>query len=107
IQSGRAHLSTPLGAYCHSTRYARTFSAVDPVHFVSRAAPAMLLFQNGRHDPISPEQDVDALVRAAGGVKEQRWYDAPHDLNEQAQTDRDAWLVQFLGVRRETVSRPG
>lgn len=98
IQSGRAHLSAPLGAYCHSAGYARRFSAVDPIHFVPRSAPAMLLFQNGRRDPISPERDVNALVRAAGGVKDQRWYDAPHELNEQTQADRDAWLVQLLGA---------
>ncbi len=96
IQSGRAHLSAPLGAYCHSTKYARAYSAVDPFHFVSRSAPASLLFQNGRRDPISPEGDVNALVRAANGMKEQRWYDAPHELNDQARDERDAWLVQLL-----------
>jgi dienelactone hydrolase len=96
IQSGRAHLSAPLGAYCHSAKYARAYSAVDPFRFVSRSAPASLLFQNGRRDPISPEGDVNALVRAANGVKEQRWYDAPHELNDQARDERDAWLVQLL-----------
>jgi len=96
IQSGRAHLSAPLGAYCHSAKYARAYSAVDPFRFVSRSAPASLLFQNGRRDPISPEGDVNALVRAANGMKEQRWYDAPHELNDQARDERDAWLVQLL-----------
>ncbi|HMI29476.1 MAG TPA: alpha/beta hydrolase [Gaiellaceae bacterium] len=96
IQSGRAHLSAPLGAYCHSAKYARTYSAVDPFRFVSRSAASSLLFQNGRRDPISPEGDVNALVRAANGMKEQRWYDAPHELNDQARDERDAWLVQLL-----------
>ena len=96
IQSGRAHLSAPLGAYCHSAKYARAYSAVDPFRFVSRSAPVSLLFQNGRRDPISPEGDVNALVRAANGMKEQRWYDAPHELNDQARDERDAWLVQLL-----------
>jgi hypothetical protein len=58
---------------------------------------AALLFQNGRQDPISPPQDVDLLVRTAGGAKEQRWYDAPHELNGQAHDDSDAWLVRLLG----------
>ena len=39
---------------------------------------------------------VNALVRAANGMKEQRWYDAPHELNDQARDERDAWLVQLL-----------
>jgi dienelactone hydrolase len=97
IQSGRAHLSAPLGAFCHSSKYTRAYSAVDPFHFVSRSAPASLLFQNGRRDPISPEVDVNALVRAANGPKEQRWYDAPHELDDQARDERDTWVVQLLG----------
>ena len=96
IQSGRAHLSAPLGEFCHSASYTRAFSIVDPVRDISRSGPVRLLFQNGRQDPISPEADVDALVHAVDGSKEQRWYDAGHELNEQARSDRDAWLVQLL-----------
>jgi dienelactone hydrolase len=96
IQSGRAHLSHVLGAYCNSAAYARTFSAVDPVRHITRSAPVRLLFQNGRADAISPEADVNALVRAANGPKEQRWYDAPHELNDEARADSDAWLVDLL-----------
>jgi dienelactone hydrolase len=97
IQSGRAHLSAPLGTYCHSKQYARAFSVVDPVRYIARSSAA-LLFQNGRQDPISPQQDVDLLVRKAGGTKEQRWYDAPHELDTQAHDDSDAWLVRLLGA---------
>jgi dienelactone hydrolase len=96
IQSSRAHESAPLGDYCHSAAYARAYSVVDPVHYVSHSAPAKLLFQNGREDTGSPETDVDALAAAANGPKEQRWYDAPHELNDQARDERDAWLVQLL-----------
>ena len=96
IQSGRAHLSVPLADFCHSERYRRAYSVLDPVNYVSRSAPAQLLFQNGRLDPISPEADVDALVRAANGPKEQRWYDAPHELNDAARAERDAWVVRLL-----------
>jgi dienelactone hydrolase len=96
VQSGRAHLSVPLGAYCRSAAYRRAYSVVDPVRYVSRARGTSFLFQNGRRDPTSPQGDVDALVRAARGAKEQRWYDAPHELDEQARNERDAWLVQLL-----------
>ena len=95
IESARAHLSVPLGAYCRSAKYRRAFSVVDPVRSIGRAT-ARLLFQNGRSDPISPQADVDALVRAAKSPKEQRWYGAPHELNNQAHHDSDAWLVQLL-----------
>lgn len=96
IQSSRAHESTPLGDYCGSAAYARAYSLVDPVHYASHSAPAKLLFQNGRQDTGSPEADVNALVAAANGPKEQRWYDAPHELNDQARDERDAWLVQLF-----------
>jgi dienelactone hydrolase len=102
VQSGRAHLSAPLGAFCRrlgakgQKTYVRAYSVVDPVRYVGRAAPAALLFQNGTQDPISPRADVDAFVRAASSPKEQRWYEAAHELNAQAQADRDDWLVRLL-----------
>jgi dienelactone hydrolase len=102
IQSGRAHLSTAISVAC--TRlgrkklkaYVRAYSTVDPVHFVSTAAPATLFFQNGTQDPVSPRKDVDAYFRAASEPKERRFYEAPHELDAQAQAERDAWLVKLL-----------
>ena len=99
IQSGRAHLSAPIGAYCRSRKYTRGYSVIDPVRFVGPAS-ASFLFQNGRRDPISPERDVAALVAAVRAPKEQRWYDAAHELDEQAAADLDAWLVEQLQPRR-------
>jgi dienelactone hydrolase len=96
IQSGRAHLSAPLGAYCKSAKYARAYSVVDPFRFVARSAPVKLFFQNGLQDPTSPKADVDALVRAANGPKDQLWYDGAHELNDLARADLDAWLAQLF-----------
>jgi dienelactone hydrolase len=102
IQSGRAHLSAPIGAACRylgpkrQRAFTRAYSVIDPVRYVGRAAPAALLFQNGTQDTISPRGDVDAYVRAAGSPKEQRWYDAPHELDDQARAERDLWLVERL-----------
>jgi dienelactone hydrolase len=103
IQSGRTHLSTPIVAACgrrlgrtQLKAYARAYSAIDPVRYIGRAAPASLLLQNGTRDPISPRRDVDAYFRAASAPKEQRFYDAPHELGVQALADRDAWLVELL-----------
>jgi dienelactone hydrolase len=103
LQSGRAHLSTPIAAACRGRlgskqlkAYLRTYSGIDPVRFISRAAPASLLFQNGTRDPVSPRKDVDAYFRVASKPKERRFYDAPHELDTQALADRDAWLVKLL-----------
>jgi dienelactone hydrolase len=102
IQSGRAHLSTAISSACRRLSpkrlraYIRTYSVIDPVHYVGRAAPASLFFQNGTRDPVSPKKDVDAYVRAASQPKEARTYDAEHELNEAATADLDAWLVELL-----------
>lgn len=103
IQSGRAHLSTPIAASCRGRlgtkqfkAYLRAYSTIDPVRFISRAAPASLLFQNGTRDPVSPRKDVDAYFRAASEPKERRFYDASHELDGEALADRDAWLVKLL-----------
>jgi dienelactone hydrolase len=103
IQSGRAHLSTPIGGFCarRLTRkqlkaYVRAYAAIDPVHYVRRAAPVSLLFQNGTRDPIAPAKDVDAYVRAASEPKELRRYDAGHELDDRARDERDDWLAKLL-----------
>jgi dienelactone hydrolase len=103
IQSGRAHLSVPIASACASVlgarktkAYRRAYSVIDPVYYVSRAAPVSLLFQNGTRDPISPRTDVAAYVRAASAPKEARVYPAGHELDEQARADVDNWLVQLL-----------
>jgi dienelactone hydrolase len=107
IQSGRAHLSAPIAAFCSSRlrpkalrAYRRTYSAIDPVHYVGRARPASLLFENGTRDPISPAKDVAALVQAASSPKEVRRYDAGHDLDDAARDDLDAWLEERLLGKR-------
>ena len=103
IQSGRAHLSTPIAGACRSRlrpkqlkAYLRAYSAIDPVRYISRAAPASLLFQNGTQDPVSPRKDVDAYFRVASKPKERVFYNAPHELDAKALADRDAWLVKLL-----------
>jgi dienelactone hydrolase len=102
IQSGRAHLSTAIAVACKRLgarklkAYVRAYSVIDPVHYVSSASPVSLLFQNGTRDPVSPAKDVDAYFRAASAPKERHSYDAPHELDAQALTDRDAWLVKLL-----------
>ena len=102
IQSGRAHLSAAIGVACKrlgSKRlkaYVRAYSVIDPVHYVGAAAPVSLLFQNGAHDPISPHLDVEAYVRAASRPKEARTYESGHELNDEARSDLDGWLVQLL-----------
>jgi predicted esterase len=102
IQSGRAHHAVAVSPVCQNIgrkkflAWRRAYAAIDPVRYVPTAAPVPLFFQNGRADPGSPAADVDAYVRAASQPKQQRWYEAGHELNENARRDAEAWLVELL-----------
>jgi dienelactone hydrolase len=71
---------------------------IDPLRYVARAAPASLLFQNGRRDEIVPRRALEALARAGSEPKRVRWYDAGHGLDVQAFRDQLDWLSKRLRV---------
>jgi dienelactone hydrolase len=73
-------------------------SAVDPLQHVARAAPAALLFQNGRRDELVPRNALEALAEAGSEPKEIRWYDAGHGLNVQTYRDQLDWLERELEI---------
>jgi len=77
--------------------YRQAVKDVDPVGYVSHAAPASLLFQFATHDKYISKQVADDFFAAASKPKEVKWYDATHDLNvEAARKDRRDWLTRQL-----------
>lgn len=74
----------------------RALAPLDAVHYVSRSAPAKLLFQFARRDEFISPWDAEVYVRAAGEPKEVRWYDTDHSFDEQARRDRMEWLLRML-----------
>jgi len=77
--------------------YLELMRALDPEHYVSEAAPAAVLFQNGRRD--SNATDAERYHQVATEPKPIKWYDAGHDLNAEAQHDRAVWLGRLLTLR--------
>lgn len=73
-------------------------SAVDPLQHVAHAAPAALLFQNGRRDELVPRNALEALAAAGSKPKDVRWYDAGHGLDVPAYREQLDWLEQRLRV---------
>jgi dienelactone hydrolase len=73
---------------------------IEPLRFVGRAAPAHLLFQNGRQDTTVPPAHAKIYQEAGSQPKKILWYDAGHHLNEQAVHDRHEWLAGELGLRK-------
>lgn len=73
-------------------------AVVDPLAHVARAAPAALLFQNGRRDEIVPQSALQALAAAGSRPKEVRWYQAGHGLNVPAYREQLDWLEERLRI---------
>jgi uncharacterized protein len=71
---------------------------VDPLRHIRNAAPAKLLFQNGRRDEIVPRAALLGLYRAASRPKEIRWYPSPHEPTPAVHRDMLAWLTKELGL---------
>jgi uncharacterized protein len=81
-------------------RWRETMEPIEPIRWIGRAAPAHLLFQNGRTDTLVPPADGRAYQEAASEPKKVLWYDAGHRLNEEATRDRQLWLAEQIGIRR-------
>ncbi len=71
---------------------------IETLHFVGLAAPARLLFQNGRADSLVPATIARELQEAGSEPKTIRWYDSDHFLNEQAARERRLWLAEQIGL---------
>ena len=71
----------------------------EPLHFIGRAAPAALLFQNGVNDSFVPPHDAMRFHSAASDPKTVMWYDAGHNLPWQFVNDAAKWLQPYLGER--------
>ncbi|NLC59421.1 MAG: alpha/beta fold hydrolase [Armatimonadetes bacterium] len=79
-------------------RAADILAEVDPIHYVPHAAPAALLFQNGKRDTTTPVSCAQDYQDAGSQPKECRWYDAGHDLNIEAFMERAQWLREKIGI---------
>ena len=80
--------------------YAQAMTRIDPVYYVSHAAPSALLFQFGLQDEAFPREKVVGFAEAGSEPKLVQWYDAGHYLNQEARGDRIEWLRTRLGLSR-------
>lgn len=76
--------------------YFKTIEPIEPKYFLPKAAPTRLLFQFGLKEEYISKKEMDATAKLASEPKEVRFYDAPHNLNTEATTDRVNWIVKEL-----------
>ena len=79
--------------------YQRAVEELDPIHYVTRARPASLLFQFSNVDEFIPKAVAKAFFDHSSEPRQVKWYDADHALNvEAARNDRHEWLTRQLGL---------
>ncbi|MBI4671442.1 MAG: hypothetical protein HY741_07215 [Chloroflexi bacterium] len=104
-------LMTPTGSYydwrnyfgplerSELQEYIRLAPTLAPLTYVSHANPAQLLFQFAQKDRFVSAERADALFAAASEPKQKKMYDAPHELDEAARSDRTGFLVAVLSLK--------
>ncbi len=73
-----------------------TLAPIDPVQYIGKAAPAPVLLQFGTKDPYVPDARAKEFANAANKPKTVKYYEAGHNLNDQAIADRQSWLKKNL-----------
>lgn len=73
-------------------QWLKLMQPIEPIRYIGRAAPAALLFLNGRNDQIIEYEDALAFQQAASEPKQVKWYDSGHGLQPEAMRDLAVWL---------------
>jgi dienelactone hydrolase len=76
----------------------REMIPIEPIRYIGFAKPTPLLLQNGQLDELVSPSDAQVLHSAAPEPKKVIWYNAGHNLTQQAVLDRHDWLVQQIGL---------
>jgi fermentation-respiration switch protein FrsA (DUF1100 family) len=71
---------------------------IESIYDVGHAAPAALLFQSGRADPLVPAADAERFHAAGSEPKTVMWYEAGHTLGTQAECDAVVWLAEHIAI---------
>jgi dienelactone hydrolase len=82
-------------------RAAYISAAIDPFEpkrYAAHLAPAAVFFQHGTQDPSFSRANQRLLDRTASSPKKATYYNAGHELNAQAVSDRKTWLLRELGA---------
>lgn len=94
------HLSEPDEHGIPNTlpRWVNLLWPLEPLHFVGRAAPAALLFQNGISDRYVPTSDSLRYQQAGSDPKTIIWYNAGHFLPKRHYFDHLMWQHARIGA---------
>lgn len=77
--------------------YAVGMAPLDPVTWLPELSGRPVLLQVGTDDAYVPAAVVADLTTAIGAAGDVREYEAGHELDDAARTERGAWLAELLG----------
>jgi dienelactone hydrolase len=78
--------------------YFGTLASVDPINYIGYVAPSALFLQFGKRDAYPSEEQAILYAEAASNPKFVKFYDAGHELNDEARRDRAEWLRKQIGI---------
>jgi len=78
--------------------YAAALAPLDPVRWLPLADGRPILLQFAAHDEYVPPEVAAEITAAAGPSADVRTYDAGHELDAAARSDREHWLAERLGL---------
>jgi predicted esterase len=79
-------------------QYRATMAPLDPVTALADAAPSgrKVLLQFASLDQYVPSEVANEITTAAGPNVTRQDFDTGHDMNDEARTERDAWIIANL-----------
>ena len=86
------------GATGDLAAYEKAMKPIDAVHYLPHVAPNALFLQFGNEDTRPSPKQGREVQAAASSPKQAMWYDGGHELNDEAQRERDDWLARRLGA---------
>ena len=74
---------------------------IEPIHYVSLAAPAALLFQNGTQDTLVPPTDANRYQKAGSQPKTILWYKGGHGIagDMKGLVEQLDWMHEKIGTQ--------
>ncbi len=80
--------------------YIEQMAVLDPPKYLPLIKSASFLFQFAKTDKYVPKAKAEALVAAAQGQKQVKWYEGDHGLaRPEVKQEREEWLSRELGLR--------
>jgi dienelactone hydrolase len=98
LSADMGRLAVERGVRRDLAAYEQAMRPIDAVEYLPHAAPSALYLMFGTEDTRPSPADGRETYAAASSPKKIGWYDAEHDLNDQARADGRAWLAERLGA---------